>query len=333
MSEPEPSPPPAAPGKPGPEPAAELPAPLQGEEVGAALGAVRCQVCGDLLAAPSGCPACRDELKGEAPQLVRPRGLAPFEVLRGMLYLPRGALHLLRNPRLWKLAAVPLLINFGVVLLALGLSWFFVVPYIEGVTGEEALKDWTGWWVPLSYAVWFLGKAFEVLAVVFLPLIASWLLVAFPLGIVYKALFIPFMERLGAATDRSLLVGDQERLQFQTSQLSILWGIVDAVVLGLLQGLVFLILLPMNFVPLLGSIVWLLLPPAIFASMDFSDIHLVRRGYGTKEKMKLWWEHQWRFLGYGLSFCFFLTLPVLNAFAIPAATVGGALLYLELDRK
>ena len=331
MSEAESAPPPAESGKPGPEPAAKLP--VAGAEVGAAVGAVRCQVCGNLLAAPSGCPACRDEFKGEAPELIRPRGLAPFEVLRGMLYLPRGALHLLRNPRLWKLAAVPLLINFGVVFLALAVSWFFVVPYIEGVTGEEALKDWSGWWVPLSYAVWFLGKAFEVLAVVFLPLIASWLLVAFPLGIVYKALFIPFMERLGAATDRSLLVGDQERLQFQTSQLSILWGIVDAVVLGLLQGVVFLILLPMNFVPLLGSIVWLLLPPAIFASMDFSDIHLVRRGYGTKEKIKLWWEHQWRFLGYGLSFCFFLTLPVLNAFAIPAATVGGALLYLELDRK
>lgn len=54
---------------------------------------------------------------------------------------------------------------------------------------------------------------------------------------------------------------------------------MDAVLLTLLQGLVFLILLPLLFVPGL----WFL-PPALFAGMDYSDLNLVRRGYATRER-------------------------------------------------
>ena len=94
-----------------------------------------------------------------------------------------------------------------------------------------------------------------------------------------------------------------------------------------------MILLPINLIPFLGSAVWLVLPPAIFAGMDYSDINLVRRTYSTREKMRLWSLHQWRFLGYGFSFCFLIAIPIVNIFVIPAACAGGAILFLELDRK
>jgi len=59
----------------------------------------------------------------------------------------------------------------------------------------------------------------------------------------------------------------------------------------------------------------------------------VRRAYSTREKWRLWKLHQWRLLGYGCSFCFLIAIPVVNIFVIPAACAGGAILFLELDRK
>jgi uncharacterized protein involved in cysteine biosynthesis len=94
-----------------------------------------------------------------------------------------------------------------------------------------------------------------------------------------------------------------------------------------------LLLLPANFIPVVGNLFWGVFLPASFASMDYTDLNLVRRGYTTREKIQLWRTYQWRFFGYGLSFFFLITIPLLNAFVIPAAAAGGALLYLELDRK
>lgn len=296
----------------------------------------RCNTCGDLRSSPAGCPACRSELvalKETLPERlqIRAQGFAGTEFFRGMSYLPRGAWFLLRNPRLWKYAVVPLLINMVVALLGL---WGAI--YLAGNVhemGTSAMADWEGAWGALAFVLKGMLYLFEAMAVLVIPVLLAWLLTAFPLGILYKLLFTPFMEGLGGATDRLILTGGKERVEFQTSHLTILYTMLDAVVLGLIQGLVIMLLLPLLLIPFIGSLVWMILPPSIFASMDFSDIHLVRRGYTAGEKMRLWKVHKWRFFGYGASFFFFLTLPLLNALAIPIATVGGAMLYLELDRK
>ncbi|MBL4844328.1 MAG: EI24 domain-containing protein [Planctomycetes bacterium] len=296
----------------------------------------RCNTCGDLRSSPAGCPACCSELadlkEGLAERIqIKARGYAPGEFMRGAGYLPRGAWFLLRNPKLWKFAVVPLVINMIVALLGL---WgaIYLVQHADTIA-NNAMADWTGVWEYVGNVLRFLLRLFEFFAVLVVPILLAWLLTAFPLGILYKLLFTPFMEALGGATDRALLTNGQDRVEFQTSHLTIAWAMLDAVLLGLLQGVVILLLLPILFVPVVGSLVWMILPPSIFASMDFSDIHLVRRGYAPGEKLRLWKTHKWRFFGYGASFFFFLTLPVLNALAIPVATVGGAMLYLELDRK
>jgi len=296
----------------------------------------RCNTCGDLRSSPAGCPACRTELVALRETLperltIKPKGYAPGEFMRGMGYLPRGFWFLFRNPRLWKYAVVPLLINMVVALLGLWGAIYLSKNVHE--MGTNAMSDWQGAWAVAAKVFEFGLYLFEFAAVLLIPIVLAWLLTAFPLGIIYKLLFTPFMEALGGATDRLVLTEGKDRVEFQTSHLTIIYTMFDTVVLGVLQGVLIVLLLPLLLIPVVGSLVWMVLPPSIFASMDFSDIHLVRRGYTAGEKMRLWKTHKWRFFGYGASFFFFLTLPILNALAIPIATVGGALLYLELDRK
>jgi CysZ protein len=155
-----------------------------------------------------------------------------------------------------------------------------------------------------------------------------------PFSLIYKFIFMPVMELLTEASERSV-VGFKEPGGFALLAFlkNILVGALNAVIMTCLQLVILVVLLPLNFIPLVGSAVWLIVPPAIFASLDYTDINLVRRGYTTREKLRLWWHHQWRFFGFGVAFFFFITIPVLNAVVIPAAAAGGALLYLELDRK
>ncbi|MEZ6188389.1 MAG: EI24 domain-containing protein [Planctomycetota bacterium] len=256
------------------------------------------------------------------------------ELFRGMTYLPRGAGRIVRSPSLWKYSIVPLILNLVAVGLAFALAWVLSGWLVE-LTGPDRLESWTGWfWYSLSWVVYFLGLIARAAVFVVVPLLALWLIVAFPFSLLYKLVFMPFMEMLTEATDRAVLeIQDEVSFEFSAFYANLVVALIDAVFLTLLQGLLFVILLPINLIPFLGSVVWLVLPPAIFAGMDYSDINLVRRTYSTREKWRLWSLHQWRFLGYGISFCFLIAIPVVNVFVIPAACAGGALLFLELDRK
>ena len=302
----------------------------------------RCPRCGERLGklasgpdpaaaepAPAPCPRCGvDPCSAQAGARLVPRGSLLRELARGAAYLPRGAFEILVRPRLWKWAAVPTLLNVLTILGALYLAGL-ADAWLEAQTSAEALADWTGWWWgSLSWVVRGLGALGGLLSWLLIPLLATWLIVAPPLSILYKILFMPVMELLAEGTDQ-LNVGLVD-VPFDLGRFlgNVAVAVVDAVLLTLLQGLCFLVLLPLMVIPGL----WFL-PPALFAGMDYSDLNLVRRAYTTREKARLWQHHPWRFLGYGVSFCFLITLPLVNMVVIPAAAAGGALLYLELERK
>lgn len=299
----------------------------------------RCPRCGERLpdAKATACTRCGvDPTSSKAGELLVPSGRWTAELLRGASYLPRGFFRLLRSPSLWKWAAVPFLLNVVVIALSFWLA-SSLAGWLETKTGAGTLKAWedagTLWYV-LSFVVWALGWVAAKLVWVVVPLLSTWLIVAFPFGIIYKLMFMPFMELMTESTDRVVLSFNEDQpFDFGRIYGNMLVAIIDAILLTLTQGLLYLVLLPINIIPFLGSVLWMAIPPAIFAGMDYSDINLVRRRYTLSEKVRLWRTHEWRFLGYGLSFFFLITFPLVNFVAIPCAAAGGALLYLELDRK
>jgi CysZ protein len=296
----------------------------------------RCLRCGQLAGDSATCPRCKVELRSaEAGAGVVPAGSWFVELIRGVSYLPRGALKLLATPALWPAAVVPLLLNVLTVLGVFLVCWFVIVPWLGQYDSLAELEDWTGWlWGSLSYVVVGLSTLAEYALPVLLPLLSSWLILAFPFNLLYKLLFMPVMELLTEATERRVLSLEEDaKLDLAQFWHNLVLGILDAIFLTLLQGVLLILLLPLHFVIAIGSLLWLVIPPAIFAGMDYTDLNMVRRRYATRAKARLWRTHSWRFFGYGLSFFVFLTIPLVNAVMVPAAAVGGALLYLELDRK
>ena len=264
-----------------------------------------------------------------------PQGGKLAELFRGLSYVPRGLFKLVRTPGLWPIAAVPLLLNVLVVISVFLVTWFLIVPWLGRYDSLAELESWTGWvWGPLAYVVVGLSTLGTYAAPVLLPVLGTWLILAPPFNLLYKLLFMPAMELLTEATERRILgLADTRQLTLAQFWHNLVLGILDAVVLTLVQLLLLVLLLPLHFIVAIGSLIWMVVPPAITAGMDYTDLNLVRRRYATRAKLRLWHHHSWRFFGYGLSFFVFLTIPLLNAVMVPAAAVGGALLYLELDRK
>lgn len=297
-------------------------------------GIERCPCCG---AAPDRgakeCTVCLVSLDSEEARAHhRPRGNFIGELFRGMAYFPRGFGTLLGNPKLWRLASIPFLLNIVFIAAAFFLA-YELSDYLQTDLATN-LETWEGWWWgSLASLLKILIRGLGILSFIIVPL-----LVAFLFSVFGKLLFMPFMEMLSAKAEKVYLgstVDEAFSLMRFSSDLVI--AIVDAILLTACQLLLYVLLLPLNVIPVLGNILWFVLPGAIISSMDFTDLNFIRRRYWFRDRLQVWWRYRFRFFGFGLCFFLFLAIPWINIligpFVIPTACVGGTILYLELESK
>lgn len=300
------------------------------------LRAMRCLRCGgrpDL--GVKRCPVCDLDLEPATQEHVKVKRQQGFirEFFRGIAYFPRGLWMLLSKPRLWPVAAVPALMNAAFLGLAVWAA--YKLERLVAENYEAEIASWEGilWGKILWAAAKVLVTVAEILSFLVVPF-----LVAILFSLFGKLLFMPFMEALSARTER-ILLGEVREPAFSLGRVSsdLIMGLLDAIGLLILQFLLMILLIPVNFLPIFGSLLWFIVPGAVFASMDFTDLNFVRRRYGLRERARIWWLRRWRFIGFGLSFFAILATPYLNLFmgifVIPVASVGGTLLFLELDLK
>lgn len=297
------------------------------------LDSGRCPRCGYRATRDAPCPHCRVAavISADAAESLRGGGFSG-EILRGMSYLPRGLWHLIRTPRLYAVAAIPILLNVGVVLAAFALARRLAAWL--GSLGPETLADWdAGLWRLLRVGAIAAAHLAGELSVLFVPLAAALLFAT-----VGRTLLMPLMELLAeSATD--LLHGKPEDQPFDLARVAknALRGLLDAVVVMILQLVLLVLFLPLAWIPLVGPLLWFTLPPASTAAIDLLDLNLIVRHYGPREKVRLLWRRKGRIFGLGLAFFLCLEAPWLNLILgmvlLPAATVGSALLYVELDER
>jgi uncharacterized protein involved in cysteine biosynthesis len=299
-----------------------------------ALGS-RCPRCGvrllDLVQPCSRCGVI--PASSEAGANLVPEGVFVTELLRGASYVPRGFFKILLTPRLWATAALPSFVNVIIIVLLWFLCWGALEHFLGQYASSESLPTWTGWWKVLAYVIHFTAYVATsgVTKVVMVPLLLTWLMTAPPFTFILRAIFAPLSTIVGERTEQNVLDLPAASKPFNLGdvQTAIVMTIVNSVLLALVQLALYVVLLPLAFVPP----VWVLLPPAIMAGMDHSDPSFCRKTYHMRERLALWRARKWRFLGFGLTFFFLLTIPFLNALVFPTVACGAALLYLELDRK
>lgn len=305
------------------------------------LSTGRCGRCGyhwprpepsDQEAWKAPCKHCRvSPLSAEAGEFLKP-AQAVSEVFTGASYLARGLWIMVSRPRLLKFAILPVLLNVAFVLAAF-YGAYSLSQWLEQLT-PEALNDWQGpLWGRLRLAVLSLAVISGRVSMIFIPAVAAFifaLLGKFPAMIYMEFLAEKtFEEFLGPAPE-----SDASWLDFLKN---LGRGLLDAVLVMLLQLLLLVLFFPLAYLPLIGPLLWLAGPAALTVSIDYMDLNWVVRHYSIKEKCRLLWRRKGRFFGFGLAFFVCIEWPwvnlLLSMVLIPAATVGGALMYLELDER
>jgi CysZ protein len=241
-----------------------------------------------------------------SPELPHRPGLVR-RVAAGAWHVPAGFAILVRNPRLWPLAALP--VALAVILMFLGaVLGIFLIPRVEAQFGPT----------PGEHPVW-------------IELPASLLLWTAMVGTgVFLGLGVALLLATPALEQLSRQVEARVRGAPVDSSRSLVWELAQS----LRGGFYFLLAAPgvflLGLIPVIGpffSVLW----GGRAVALQMTDPALTRRGLSLRERWR--WHREWlpESQGFGLAGMIGLLVPVANLLLGPALVAGGTLLVLSLE--
>lgn len=239
-------------------------------------------------------------------------------------WLPfRGAGFLLARPALWLLVLIPLVVN--VVLFALAI-------YYGGTYFSHALEQWIGNWGDVQ---WYWKILLTVIQIFFWAIVLVLVYFVFtPVAVVIAA---PFNDLLAEQAERACGFRFEDSLSFWRSLVATAWYCVLSQGKNLMVvGFVFLILLPLNFIPVAGSVVYTIFAGCWFvasSAFQFACFPCDRRRMRYRAKWRLLRENRALALGFGCMTAALLLVPFVNVLVIPLSAVGGTLFYGMATRR
>jgi CysZ protein len=228
-------------------------------------------------------------------------------MLAGAFHVPAGMWFLLRNPRLWPLALLPVALT-GVLLVAGLVGGIFAVPFAGDLIAPR--RDGSVLGLLLEAAVWAA-----------LPL--TGLLMGLALALLLAS---PLLERLSIAVER-LLRGEPAALP-QNLAWEVAQSLKSALYLALRAPFVFVF----GLVPVVGPILAALWGAHALA-FQVTESPLQRAGKDFWQRRRWHREHRAESLGFGLAGFLSLFVPLANLLLAPALVVGATRLVLELEQE
>ena len=236
----------------------------------------------------------------------RPRSAAR-RAAAGAWHVIAGFAFLFRRPRLWPLAALPILL--AVVCIVAGFfAAMFAIPWLEQSLLPQRGKVTAGLAIILYMALMVGTLAAGVIA----GLAVAMLLAA------------PVLERLSHKVEAYV------RVDVIEPDGGWKWELLQSFkgALYFLAAAPFVLVL--SLIPLVGPPIGMLWG-AYALALQQTDVPLARRGMGFGARRA--WHRKWRAesLGFGLAGLVTLLVPLVNFLLAPALAVGGTLLVLELE--
>ncbi len=244
-------------------------------------------------------------------------GLQTRRFFPAPLYVMHGAFFLWGHRELWKYAAAPLVISIVV----LGGSYVLLYHIFSKLVGHMVNEQW--YWQALYYVLLVIVTL--IILVVFF----------FVFTLVASALASPFNEVISQKTEQIvagtfheapfslvLLVKDSGRAVAHSFRILALYLVLLAL------ALLFLL------IPGIGSVLFAA-AGALLSSYKFAFEYLGypmdRRRFSWRDKKAFLKSRFGSVMGFGLGNLAIASIPVVNLFFIPAAVVGGTLLFLDLN--
>jgi len=253
-----------------------------------------------------------------------PISLSPFvSFFQGMGVFFRGAKYILERPRLWLLVLIPLVIN--IILFSALLFWGYSA--FSGMIKSQ-ISQWED-------PAWYL-KGLAIMARIFFWLLS---LIAVYLIFTPSALIIasPFSDLLAESAEKECGFVVREEKPFLRK---ILWEAMFAIRAEIKRMAfflsVFIILFPANFIPIIGSVVYVIMSfiwSCFGFAFEFTGFATDRRHIRLKEKLKFLKRHLSFFMGFGFLTTILFMVPFLNVFAVSLSAISGSIAFCSAKEK
>lgn len=289
-----------------------------GLEITSARMAPACAACGyPLEGAP--CAACGGQVvAGPDGPAIRPgRRFFLLDIAHGFAVFFLAGLQLILRPEYFGKLRLPLLANLAALVALFAGTWLGLYQVFDWLTAQswgwlDFLRGPVSWTQPV-FALAMTVIAFVLLAPAVIEVITS-----------------PFLDPL-AATVETMLGGPGIRAVERSFWHGTLAGLRATAEVLALQAIV---LIPSLFLSFCG--VGFLLAFVVAAALNavlWFEIPFARRGYDSRERLRVL-RHNWaRALGFGLAFQLGLFVPLFNVLLIaPAAVVAVSTLYFHLEK-
>jgi len=257
-------------------------------------------------------------------------GLGGF--VQGIGLASHAAGFLIRNPRLWMLVLIPLAINMALFIALLAWVLFVVAPGLVESLGQTAdrLVETGGFWIALWGRCLLLLRWIAPVFVWVLALMITYFIFT-PIALLIAA---PFNDRLAEHAEHAcgLRVKDDRPLVTVIVVESIYALLCEAKRIVMI-GAIFLVLLPLNWLPLIGSVLYVVassLWACWAAALEFSGYAGERRHLCLRQKWALLRQGSATTMGFGVITVGLMLMPFLNVLMVPISAVGGTFLFCGL---
>ncbi|MCP4872958.1 MAG: hypothetical protein GY898_30060 [Proteobacteria bacterium] len=242
--------------------------------------------------------------------------MAPIGFLKGASYVPRGLWFLLRNPRAWPFAVLPMLVN-AVLLVGFLFAAWHLHDNVMGWIGPDDPAVW------LEVPIWILSALLVVLGAAVSTLLLGGILSG------------PFQEKLSEVIEG---IASEDPLVEEELSLKVLAMDTVGAMLGATErlGMFLLFVLPlmaMTLVPVVGivGVVLLYTWSSFFLALQFSDPYLARRKIPRMEKIGRLRGQLAMSMGFGVALTALMLVPLLQIVLSPALVTGGTLMWIDAD--
>ncbi len=245
-------------------------------------------------------------------------GVAAF--LKGMS-LPFEAIDFLsRRPMLLLLMLIPIAINCFLFFSIMGWGFYEFTDYLGNLLDEK-----TAWyWTTLKWVIQILFYLI-VLVVVFF--------IFTPIALVIAA---PFNDQLAEKVEQAAGFQIEDKRSFLVMvREEIIYAILSEAKRMSIVIAVFILLLPINFVPVVGPLLYGVLSflwGAWSAAIEFTSFAADRRHLGLREKWRRLRSNLPLTMGFGTATILLLGIPLINVFAVALSAVGGTVLFGMIQR-
>ncbi len=242
----------------------------------------------------------------------------------------KGIRYVFGHKPLFRFLLIPVTIDF-IISIALLVLIFFQIPELVNLlldwlhrlatTSDSSILKWA-----IDWGGWLLKIALILISILIFPILLT----------ICSAIIDPIFRGLLYSKVRELEGCPEEKLSTSEQIIRALKSIVNEIKKLLLYLVIFLLLLPLNLIPLIGSVCYLVLQflvTSVLIGWEYLTPYLDEKKLSFSEQHSYVKKNKGMIMGFGIPGAMLLLIPVVQAFFLSTHTVGGALLSVEIEKK